>query len=124
MSRAVITKLFHTTLPFKGSKQKLDKVPIDKFTDNKILRRSEFMYHVEQIPLWRLVFGDEKPLKGGKVFNHWGCVDHVFGFLPINHNSRMAYDPSYHTIDMAAFKPNDWKQFYGNVKEAIPSNEP
>jgi len=47
---------------------------------------------------------------------------HIFGFLQINHNSRMAYDPSYPTIDMNVFKPNDWKSFYGNVKESIPSN--
>jgi hypothetical protein len=36
----------------------------------------------------------------------------------------MAYDPSYPTIDMTVFKPNNWKQLYGNVKEAIPSNAP
>jgi hypothetical protein len=32
---------------------------------------------------------------------------HMFGFVRINHNLRVAYDPSYRTIDMAAFKPND-----------------
>ena len=30
----------------------------------------------------------------------------------------------YPTIDMDVFKPNDWKSFYGNVVESIPSNEP
>ena len=49
---------------------------------------------------------------------------HIFGFLRINHNSQIAYDPSYSTIDMNVFKPNDWKSFYGNVKESIPSNAP
>jgi hypothetical protein len=34
----------------------------------------------------------------------------------------MVYDPSYPTIDMNVFKPNDWKSFYGNVEESIPSN--
>jgi hypothetical protein len=34
----------------------------------------------------------------------------------------MVYDLSYPTIDMDVFKPNDWKSFYGNVKESIPSN--
>jgi hypothetical protein len=52
------------------------------------------------------------------------AILHMFGFLQINHNSRMAYDPLYPTINMAAFKPNNWKQFYGNVKETIPSNVP
>ena len=36
----------------------------------------------------------------------------------------MAYDPLYPTIDMNVFKPNDWKSFYGKVKESIPSNAP
>jgi hypothetical protein len=55
--------------------QKLNKVPIDKFTDNNILCRAEFMYHVEQILPWCLVFGDEKPLKGSELFDCWGRVD-------------------------------------------------
>ena len=55
---------------------------------------------------------------------HLDALMHIFGFLRINHNSRMAYNPSYPTIDMNVFKPNDWKSFYGNVKESIPSNAP
>ena len=55
---------------------------------------------------------------------HLDALMHIFGFLRINHNSRMAYDPSYPTIDMSVFKPNDWKSFYGNVKEPTPSNAP
>ena len=55
---------------------------------------------------------------------HLDALMHIFGFLRINHNSRMAYDPSYPTIDMNVFKPNEWKSFYGNVKESIPSNAP
>ena len=34
----------------------------------------------------------------------------------------MAHNPLYPTIDMDVFKPNDWKSFYGNVEESIPSN--
>jgi hypothetical protein len=55
---------------------------------------------------------------------HLDALLHMFGFLRICHNSRMAYDPSYPTIDMDVFKPNDWKSFYGNVVESIPSNAP
>jgi hypothetical protein len=55
---------------------------------------------------------------------HLDALMHIFGFLRINHNSRMAYDPSYPTIDMNVFKPNNWKSFYGNVEESIPSNAP
>ena len=55
---------------------------------------------------------------------HLHALMHIFGFLRINHNSRMAYDPSYPTIDINVFKPNNWKSFYGNVEESIPSNAP
>ncbi len=55
---------------------------------------------------------------------HLNAFMHIFGFLQINHNSQMVYDPSYPTINMNVFKPNDWKSFYGNVEESIPSNAP
>ncbi len=55
---------------------------------------------------------------------HLDALLHMFGFLRICHNSWMVYDPSYPTIDMDVFKPNDWKSFYGNVEESIPSNAP
>jgi hypothetical protein len=53
---------------------------------------------------------------------HLDALMNIFGFLRINHNSRMAYDPSNPTIDMSIFKPNDWNFFYENVEESIPSN--
>ena len=55
---------------------------------------------------------------------HLEALLHMFGFLKINHNSRMAHDLFYPTVNMSAFKECDWKQFNGNVKEAIPSNAP
>jgi len=36
----------------------------------------------------------------------------------------MVNNPSYPIIDMNVFKPNNWKSFYGNVEESIPSNAP
>ena len=55
--------------------------------------------------------------------DHLNALLHIFGSLQINHNSRMAYDPSYPTTDLNVFKPNNWKRFYGKF-EAIPSNAP
>jgi hypothetical protein len=81
VSRAVIGKWFLTTFPFKGSMRKLTKVPIDKFTNNNIVRWAELMYCVEQIPPWHLVFGDEKQLKGGELFNLWGRADPLTGIV-------------------------------------------
>ncbi len=81
MSKAVISKWFLTTFPFKGRMQKLNKVPIDKFTDNNILRWAEFICCIEQIPPWCIVFGDEKSLKGGELFNCWGRADPLTGLV-------------------------------------------
>ncbi len=34
------------------------------------------------------------------------------------------FDPTYPTIDMDSFPQYDWTEFYGDVKEAIPSDMP
>ena len=50
---------------------------------------------------------------------------HIMSHLKWKHNSRLVLDPSYPDIDMSAFKSNeDWKAFYGDVKEALPPNAP
>jgi hypothetical protein len=55
---------------------------------------------------------------------HLEAVFHMFAYLKAKHNSRMVFDPMYPAIDHASFKQCDWKQFYGDVKEAIPPNAP
>ncbi len=55
---------------------------------------------------------------------HLDAVLHIFGFLKIKYNSRMCFDPTVPYCDDSAFKDCDWKQFYGNVVEPIPSNAP
>ena len=48
----------------------------------------------------------------------------MFAFLHQNYNSRMDFDQTYPVIDMKYFKECKWKGFYGDLKEAIPSNAP
>jgi hypothetical protein len=36
----------------------------------------------------------------------------------------VVFDPTYPEIDMSVFKECDWKEFYGNIMEAIPPNTP
>ena len=36
----------------------------------------------------------------------------------------MVFDPTYPEINMTVFKEFNWKEFYGNVKEALPPNAP
>ena len=58
------------------------------------------------------------------IEGHLDAVLHVFEFLRQKYNSRMALDPNYPGIDMNDFKECKWKDFYGNLKEAIPPNAP
>lgn len=55
---------------------------------------------------------------------HLEAVFRIYAYLKIKHNSRMVFDPTYPVINMTAFKDCDWKDFYGDVKEAIPPNAP
>ena len=55
---------------------------------------------------------------------HLEALLHIFAFLKAKHNSRLALDPTYPDIDYSVFKQCDWKEFYGDAKEAIPSDAP
>jgi hypothetical protein len=56
---------------------------------------------------------------------HLTAMFHVFAYLKNKHNARLIYDPSYPRIETSDFKNDeDWKAFYGEVKEAIPPNAP
>ena len=81
VSKAVIGKWFLTTFPFKGRLKKLNQIPIDKFTDNNILRWVEFIDCLGQIPPWFILFRDEKPPKGGELFNCRGHANPLTGLV-------------------------------------------
>ena len=54
----------------------------------------------------------------------WAAL-HVMSYLKIEHNSRLVLDPSYASIAYSKFKSDeDWTEFYGDVKEALPPNAP
>lgn len=55
---------------------------------------------------------------------HLEAVYRIYAYLRNKHNSRMVFDPTYPTIDEGQFQRCDWKEFYGDVKEAIPPNMP
>jgi hypothetical protein len=48
----------------------------------------------------------------------------MFAYLEKKHNARIVFDPTYPDLDMSVFKECDWKEFYGNITEAIPPNAP
>jgi hypothetical protein len=47
-------------------------------------------------------------------------IFHMFAYLEKKHNSRLVFDPTYPQINMDEFKECDWKEYYGEVMEAIP----
>ena len=55
---------------------------------------------------------------------HLDAVFHIYGYLKNKYNSRLVLDPTYKEIDESQFVECDWKDFYGNVKEAVPPDAP
>ena len=49
---------------------------------------------------------------------------HVMGYLKLKHNTRLIFDPTYPKIDQSMFPAQNWNEFYGDVKEAIPIDMP
>ena len=55
---------------------------------------------------------------------HLDALFHVYAFLKQHHNGLLVFDPHYPEVDESNFPEHDWKDFYGDVKEAIPPNAP
>jgi hypothetical protein len=51
-------------------------------------------------------------------------IFHMFAYLEKKHKSRLVFDPTYPQINMDEFKECDWKEYYGEVTEAIPPMRP
>ena len=51
---------------------------------------------------------------------HLAQVFHILAYLKKHHNSALAFDPSYLNVNIDTFLKHDWKNFYGDVKEAMP----
>ena len=55
---------------------------------------------------------------------HLDLALHIMGYLRQKHNTFLVFDPTYPTIALCLFPEYDWSVFYGDVKEAIPSDMP
>ncbi len=55
---------------------------------------------------------------------HLEAALHIMGYLQLKHNSRLVFDRMYPTIVESDFPQNDWTEFYGDIKEAIPHDMP
>jgi hypothetical protein len=53
---------------------------------------------------------------------HIEAVFHVFSYMGLHHNARVAVDPTYPCVDMGAFIKTVCKSMYGYVKKMVPSD--
>ena len=55
---------------------------------------------------------------------HLEALFNLFEYMEKWHNARIVFDPSYPVIDQqhAIFQECDWNSFYGDAKEALPTN--
>ena len=47
---------------------------------------------------------------------HFETVLHIMGYLKGRHNSHIAMEPNYPTVNEDSFKAQDWSQQYGDIK--------
>jgi hypothetical protein len=55
---------------------------------------------------------------------HLEAVYHIFAYLKKHENSTLVFDDAIPFIDERRFKDVSWKDFYGDVMEALPPNMP
>ena len=84
VSKSTLSAWFRTRFPVRMSFRKTDKVPLDKFKPENILRIHEYHLTVNMVlhTPWRLKFGDKKPLKGADLFNGAARKDPFTGSVP------------------------------------------
>jgi hypothetical protein len=46
------------------------------------------------------------------------------GYLRLEHNSRLVFNPTYPEINPTVFPKYNWTEFYGDVEQAIPPDIP
>jgi hypothetical protein len=69
VSESTVSRFFNHGFPIRGGLCRPNLVPIDKFKPENIERAFEYLQVLAQIAPHRLVFGDEKHLKGQDLFN-------------------------------------------------------
>jgi hypothetical protein len=89
-SRSVISRFFKTQFPHSAGFVKPNKVPYDKFKAENIIRAYEFLEIIMKVDPDKLVFADEKQLKGQELFNRDVRKDPMTGVAP-----AMTVDPDF-----------------------------
>ena len=97
VSPATLSRWFRKRFPHRMSFRKTNKVPMDKFKPENILKIHEYNLTVSRFihQPWRIKFGDEKPLKGADLFNGRARKDPFTGIVPatvVNSDFRNTYN--------------------------------
>jgi len=69
VDRSTIRRLFHSGFVYKASLVKPNLVPYDKFRPDNIVKADKYIRMIKLLNFKRLVFGDEKLLKGQELYN-------------------------------------------------------
>ena len=82
VSESTISQFFLRGFPIRGSLRKPDMIPKDKFKPENVVQYFEYVDFIATVDPRRLKFGDEKLLKGAKVFCRKGCRNVLTGETP------------------------------------------
>lgn len=55
---------------------------------------------------------------------HLEATYSIFAYLDKHKRSKIVFDPNYINVDESSFYKGNWDDFYGDVKEELPSNKP
>ena len=83
LSRSFVTRWLRDQFAKRGHKISANLVPIDKLRFANVIKYDEYFAYVQYVPARRLVFIDEKMLKGAKVVNRKGRGCPVTGQPPV-----------------------------------------
>ena len=79
VSSSFVTRWFQRRFKRKGRMTAPELVPLDKLKLSNIVKYKEFCSYVMHVASYRLVFVDEKSLKGAELFNEKGRPDPITG---------------------------------------------
>eukprot|EP00984_Skeletonema_dohrnii_P034680 scaffold33635_cov188-Skeletonema_dohrnii-CCMP3373.AAC.1 len=83
VDRSTIRRLFHSGFVYKASLVKPNLVPYDKFRPDNIVKADKYIRMIKLLNFKRLVFGDEKLLKGQELYNRKARINPMTGERPV-----------------------------------------
>ena len=84
VSKSTIAAFFNKGFPYKGTLVRPNLVPYDKYTLRNQIRAYEFMNVLRTLNPFRIVFGDEKSIKGEEFWSKKVRRDPILGDVPAN----------------------------------------